>query len=240
MDFLRSEYLDIQARFDREDPDESEESRQLRRSKLGARLIHQAQQQDDSARKEVASCRREVKKLREELESFAAGVNAGSHEVKTYVIKPNENKEDWKSLSTKMYKLKMELQAGVRELEGKIVTNNDMVVVLNQLEVGIEECRLLIRKKVESADFEKTVKRLETRLNNFILQVYEKDGTDHDLDSTIVKQPWFCLSCDSELKNYSGKQRPAPPPEKLIGRKVNPESHMIRRADYSRLPSVLK
>jgi len=47
----------------------------------------------------------------------------------------------------------MELQAGVRELEGKIVTNNDMVVVLNQLEVGIEECRLLIKKKVESNDF---------------------------------------------------------------------------------------
>jgi hypothetical protein len=96
-----------------------------------------------------------------------------------------------------MYKLKMELQAGVRELEGKIVTNNDMVVVLNQLEVGIEECRLLIRKKVESTDFEKAIKRLETRLNNFILQVYEKDGTDNDLDATIVKQPWFCLSCDS-------------------------------------------
>jgi hypothetical protein len=31
----------------------------------------------------------------------------------------------------------MELQAGVRELEGKIVTSNDMVVVINQLEVGI-------------------------------------------------------------------------------------------------------
>lgn len=47
----------------------------------------------------------------------------------------------------------MELQAGVRELQGKIVTNNDMVVVLNQLQVGIEECRLLIKKKVETSDF---------------------------------------------------------------------------------------
>jgi hypothetical protein len=66
MDFLRNEYLEIQARFDREDPDESEESRQLRKSKIGNRLIHQArEQQDETARKEVASCRRELKKLRE-------------------------------------------------------------------------------------------------------------------------------------------------------------------------------
>jgi hypothetical protein len=42
----------------------------------------------------------------------------------------------------------MELQSGVRDLESKIVTNNDMVVVLNQLEVGIEECRLLLKRKV--------------------------------------------------------------------------------------------
>jgi hypothetical protein len=64
------------------------------------------------------------------------------------VIKPNENKEDWKILSTKIYKLRMELQSGLRDLEGKIATNNDMVVVLNGLEVGIEECKLLMKRKV--------------------------------------------------------------------------------------------
>lgn len=47
-----------------------------------------------------------------------------------------------------MYKLKMELQAGLREVENKIASNNDMVVVLNGLEVGIEECRLLMKRKV--------------------------------------------------------------------------------------------
>ena len=117
----------------------------------------------------------------------------------------------------------MELQAGVRELEGKIVTNNDMVVVLNQLEVGIEDCRLLIKKKVESNDFQKAIKRVEGRLNNFILQVYEKENQTNELDATVAKQPWFCLSCDSELKNYSGRlQKSSSPAEKLMGRKVNP------------------
>lgn len=51
-----------------------------------------------------------------------------------------------------------------------------MVVVLNQLEVGIEECRLLIKRKVEQSDYEKGLKRVETRLNNFIMQVYEKEA----------------------------------------------------------------
>lgn len=69
----------------------------------------------------------------------------------------------------------MELQAGLRDLEGKIATNNDMVVVLNGLEVGIEECRLLMKRKVEYGDYEKGLKRLEGRLNNFIMQVYEKE-----------------------------------------------------------------
>lgn len=36
-----------------------------------------------------------------------------------------------------MYKLKVEVQSGIKDLEGKIVTNNDMSVVLNELEVGI-------------------------------------------------------------------------------------------------------
>ena len=64
------------------------------------------------------------------------------------MIKPNENKEDWKILSTKMYKLKMEVQSGLRDMENKIAANNDMVVVLNTLETGIEECRLLMKRKV--------------------------------------------------------------------------------------------
>jgi len=49
-----------------------------------------------------------------------------------------------------------------------------MVVVLNSLETGIEECRLLLKRKVEHADYEKGLKRIEVRLNNFIAQVYEK------------------------------------------------------------------
>ena len=47
-----------------------------------------------------------------------------------------------------MYKLKMELQSGLRDMESKIATNNDMVVLLNGLEVSIEECRLLLKRKV--------------------------------------------------------------------------------------------
>jgi hypothetical protein len=49
-----------------------------------------------------------------------------------------------------------------------------MVVVLNSLETGIEECRLLIKRKVDHTDYEKGLKRVETRLNNFIAQLYEK------------------------------------------------------------------
>jgi hypothetical protein len=51
-----------------------------------------------------------------------------------------------------------------------------MVVVLNQMEVGIEECRFLIKKKVEQTDYDKGLKRLEGRLNNFIMQYYEQNG----------------------------------------------------------------
>ena len=59
-------------------------------------------------------------------------------------------------------------------MENKIATNNDVVVVMNSLEVGIEECRLLMKRKVEQSDYEKGLRRLEGRLNNFIMQVYEK------------------------------------------------------------------
>ena len=75
-------------------------------------------------------------------------------------------------LSTKIYKVKMEMQSGLREMEGKIAANNDMVVVLNSLEAGIEESRLLIKRKVDSSDHEKSMKRMETKLNNFIMQFY--------------------------------------------------------------------
>jgi hypothetical protein len=54
-----------------------------------------------------------------------------------------------------------------------------------------------MKKKVEINDFEKTIKRLETRLNNFIMQVYEKQGQENEFDAALAKQPWFCLSCDS-------------------------------------------
>ena len=60
--------------------------------------------------------KRELTRLRGEFEDFAFGVNTSSGDVKTVVIKPNENKEDWKILSTKIYKLKMELHSGMREM----------------------------------------------------------------------------------------------------------------------------
>ena len=41
------------------------------------------------------------------------------------------------------------------------------------------------------------------------MQVYEKQGQENEFDAALAKQPWFCLSCDSQLKNYTGKiQKP--------------------------------
>lgn len=113
------------------------------------------------------------------------------------VIKPNENKEDWKTLSTKMQRLRSELQAGLKEVEGKVATSNEVAAGLGQMEAAIEEVRLLLRRKVESSEFDKTAKRLEGRLNNFILQVFEKQGQEAEFDAALARQPWFCLSCDS-------------------------------------------
>jgi hypothetical protein len=63
-----------------------------------------------------------------------------------------------------------------------------------------------------------------------MMQVFEKQGQEGEFDGAIAKQPWFCLSCDSELKNYTGKvQKGSVNGEKLLGRKVNTESHMVRR-----------
>lgn len=50
-----------------------------------------------------------------------------------------------------------------------------------------------------------------------------------EADASIVRQPWFCLSCDNEVRSYGNKMQKSPPKEKLMGRKVNPESHMVRR-----------
>lgn len=65
----------------------------------------------------------------------------------------------------------------------------------------------------------------------------ERDGAEDEQDSMIVKQPWFCLSCDSEIKNFP-KMNKTLHVQKPIGKKVNPESHMVRRPDAARLPSL--
>ena len=68
----------------------------------------------------------------------------------------------------------MEVQAGLRDMQNKIAANNDMVVVLNSLETAIQECRLLMKRKVQTSDYEKGIKRVETKLNSFIMQIYDK------------------------------------------------------------------
>lgn len=98
----------------------------------------------------------------------------------------------------------------------------------------------MINKRVELADFEKAQKRLENRLNNFIMQVYEKEGIAAEQDAIIAKQPWFCLSCDNELKDYTCKLAKNVGLEKATGKKVNRELHMVRRNENGRLPSVYK
>ena len=70
-----------------------------------------------------------------------------------------------------------------------------MVVLLNSLETGIEECRLLLKRKVDFNDYEKGLKRVETKLNNFIMQINEKEHKEQDADASMAKQPWCCLSC---------------------------------------------
>jgi hypothetical protein len=51
----------------------------------------------------------------------------------------------------------------------------------------------------------------------------------YEQEAMIAKQPWFCLSCDGEIKNFTGKLAKTMYNEKMAGKKVNPESHMIRR-----------
>ena len=62
---------------------------------------------------------------------------------------------------------------------------------------------------------------MENRLNNFIRQVFEKEGIANEQDAMVVKQPWYCLSCDNELKNYTGKFMKQNQHEKMQGKKVN-------------------
>jgi hypothetical protein len=39
----------------------------------------------------------------------------------------------------------------------------------------------------------------------------------------LAKQPWFCLSCDNEVKNYTGKMiKNSTNGDRLTGKKVNP------------------
>lgn len=114
---------------------------------------------------------------------------------------------------------------------------------MNEFEVGIEECKILLKKKLDIVDFDKTTKRIESRLNNFIRQTFEKEGYTNEQDAILSKQPWFCLSCDVELKTYSGKMNKQSPVQagsgdKFVGKKVNPESHMVRRNENGRLPSI--
>ncbi len=59
------------------------------------------------------------------------GVNTGNNETRTLGIKPNETKEDWKNLSQKIYKAKQEMMSAVREMDNKIIANNDFIVTLN-------------------------------------------------------------------------------------------------------------
>ena len=47
---------------------------------------------------------------------MVGGINVGTNEKRTLVIKPNENKEDWKDLSHKIFKTRHEILSMVKEL----------------------------------------------------------------------------------------------------------------------------
>lgn len=59
----------------------------------------------------------------------------------------------------------------------------------------------------------------------------------YEQEAMIAKQPWFCLSCDGEIKNFTGKLAKTVYNQKMVGKKVNPQSHMVRRPQ-PKLPSV--
>lgn len=44
----------------------------------------------------------------------------------------------------------------------------------------------------------------------------------NEQEALLAKQPWFCLSCDSEIKNQVGRLGKTLNNEKFLGKKVNP------------------
>jgi hypothetical protein len=86
----------------------------------------------------------------------------------------------------------------------------------------MEECRAMLIKKVNTLDHEKSTKRIETRLSNLIKHICEREGFFDDREPGAVRQPWFCLSCDTEIGNYVGRVGKNVVGDKLAGRKVNP------------------
>ena len=75
-----------------------------------------ASQVDEKLKKDLNSLKRDHKKLREEFSELIGGINVGTNEKRTLIIKPNENKEDWKDLSHKIYKTRQEVIGMVKDL----------------------------------------------------------------------------------------------------------------------------
>jgi hypothetical protein len=119
MDIIKKEYYHIQNRLNREDdscPTSTLHMPGGPKEKGRPSAVHTLKTDNSEAKKDISLLKRELTKLREDFEEFAFGVNTNPGEIKTVVIKPNENKEDWKILSTKIYKLKMEMQSGLRDM----------------------------------------------------------------------------------------------------------------------------
>ena len=178
MEIIKKDYEEINTKLNCSKDEDTNISNHpfLPEGKEKAKHVHTLKTEGSEQKKDINLIKRQLTKLRCEFEDFAFGVNTNPGETKTVVIKPNQNKEDWKILSTKIYKLKMEVTSGLRDMENKITANNDMVVVLNSLQTGIEECRLLMKRKVQFNDYEKGIKRIDTKLNNLITQIYGKES----------------------------------------------------------------
>ena len=50
--------------------------------------------------------------------------------------------------------------SAVKELDNKIIANNDYIVTLNEFEVNLGELKIMLNKKMDSIEAEKTIKRL--------------------------------------------------------------------------------
>ena len=59
---------------------------------------------NEKMKKELSHLKKDHKKLKEQFNQLIGGINTGTNEKRTLIIKPNENKEDWKNLSQKIYK----------------------------------------------------------------------------------------------------------------------------------------